>query len=137
MISTRHFAPSLHPPLPQATQPPSHVALSPESSLKLSQSPVGRYVAPLLHFAPHKRPPKSSHSERGIPPLLPARIESRVDGDALTVDVGNIKSSGGNCFGVDYSLKSGISNPTMTDCGKDYKEKGDFEFYNAWELIQH
>ena len=41
------------------------------------------------------------------------------------------------CFGVDYSLKSGISNPTMTDCGKDYKEKGDFEFYNAWELIQH
>jgi hypothetical protein len=50
---------------------------------------------------------------------------------------GNIKSSGGNCFGVDYSLKSGISNPTMTDCGKDYKTKGEFEFYNAWELIQH
>ena len=44
----------------------------------------------------------------------------------------------GKCFGVDYSINYLYKeSPTMTDCGKDYKEKGDFEFYNAWELIQH
>ena len=33
-------------------------------------------------------------------------------------------------------LKSGISNPSMMECGEDYKEFGDFELYNAWQLIQ-
>ena len=50
---------------------------------------------------------------------------------------GNIKSRGFKCFGVDYAVKSGISNPSMVECGDDYKEFGDFELYNAWQLIQH
>ena len=50
---------------------------------------------------------------------------------------GNIKSKGGKCLGVDYAVKSGISNPSMMECGDDYKEFGDFELYNAWQLIQH
>ena len=51
---------------------------------------------------------------------------------------GNIKSKAGKCFGVDYSVSYLYrESPTMTDCGKDYKTKGDLEFYNAWELIQH
>ena len=44
----------------------------------------------------------------------------------------------GKCFGVDYSINYLYKeSPTMTDCGKDYKTKGDLEFYNEWELIQH
>ena len=39
---------------------------------------------------------------------------------------------------LDYSVSYLYrESPTMTDCGKDYKTKGDLEFYNAWELIQH
>ena len=51
--------------------------------------------------------------------------------------VGHIKSKGGKCLGVDYAVKSGISNPSMMECGDAYKEFGDFELYNAWQLIQH
>ena len=37
-------------------------------------------------------------------------------------------------YSVSYLYRE---SPTMTDCGKDYKTKGDLEFYNEWELIQH